>query len=107
MHEDCYAPQPLVNPWHWTTDHPRSDMDLAVNHRPYPSVTNWHTWESIPILTFFGLVPNSLIKNQPLFPHIVIAHADSFLPDPVVAKFVCTLDLLLLHAHLPRCLVLV
>src|SRR5882724_7167829 len=102
----CYAPQPPVNPRHWTTDHPGSDTDLAVNHRPYPSVADRHTWESVPIPTFFVAITHSLIKHQPLFPRIVITHADSFLPNPAVANFVCTLDLLLLHAHLPQCLVL-
>src|SRR5882724_1641968 len=29
---NCYAPQPPVNLRHWTTDHPQSDMDLALNH---------------------------------------------------------------------------
>jgi len=85
------------------TDHPRSDMDLAINHRPYPSVatgTLGHPTHS----DIFGASTHSLIKHQPLFPHIVIAHADSLLPDPVVAKFVRTLDLLLPHAHLPSCL---
>src|SRR5882724_1062701 len=104
--EYCYAPQPPVNPRHWTTDHPQSDMDLAVNHRPYPSVADRHTWASVPIPTFFVAITHSLIKHQPLFPRIVITHADSFLPNPAVANFVCTLDLLLLHAHLPQCLVL-
>src|SRR5882724_5913468 len=80
---------------------------LADNHQPYLSVTDQCTQASIPIPTFFGASTHSLIKHQPLFPHIVITHADSFLPNPAVAKFVCTLDLLLPHACFPGCLVLV
>ena len=107
MLHKCYAPQPPVNPRHWTTNHPQSDMDLAVNHQPYPSVTDQRTQASIPVPTFFGASTHSLIKHQPLFPRIVIAHADSFLPNPVVANFVCTLDLSLPHARFPQCLELV
>src|SRR5882724_5221178 len=53
----CYALQPSVNPHHWMTDHPRSDTDLTVNHRPYPSVADLHTWASDPVPTFLGLAP--------------------------------------------------
>ena len=53
----CYSLQPPVNPCHWTTDHPQLDMDLAINHQPYLSVADWHTWASDPVLTFWGLAP--------------------------------------------------
>jgi len=79
---------------------------LPSIHWPYPSIADWHTQASVPI-PHLRLVPVLSSKHQPLFPCIVITHADSSLPNPAVANFVCTLDLLLPHACFPRCLELV
>jgi len=79
-----------------------SDTDLLVNHRPYPSIADWCTQASVPIPTFGASTRSLIKKHQPLFPRIVITHADSFQPNIAVANFVCTLDLSLLHARCPN-----
>ena len=70
------------------TDHTHQLLTSALRH---PS-----TFQHL------GLVPILSSKHRPLFPHIVISHADSLLPNPAVANFVCTLDPLLPCAHLPH-----
>src|SRR5882724_5477628 len=48
-----------------------------------------------------GPVPVFSSEHQPLFAHIVIAHAVSLLPDPVFSIHVYTLDPSLSYSHHP------
>jgi len=83
-------PATPVNPCHWTTDHLGQIQTLPSITDHTHQLLTWHTQASVPIPTF-GASTHSLIKTLTSISHIVITHADSFLPN---------LRLLILYAPL-------